>query len=184
MTVRIPPKSIAEPSEVWTINFRETAPALSNNTMYKGKPSASRIGGLAVGVPGELRGLEEAHRRWGTIPWKRLVEPSAKLAAGWHVQRELARRIQVGLTALLQPSRLMDLLQTYSSLMLNDADWQAIFAPRGVLLKEGDPIHRNNLARTLSVIAEQGVDAFYKVSIPLFRSLIYRSLMRLSGPHR
>lgn len=110
MTVRIPPKSIMEFSEVWTINFRETAPALSNTTMYKGKPSASRIGGLAVGVPGELRGLEEAHRRWGTIPWKRLVEPSAKLAAGWRVQRELARRIQVSLTTILQPSRLISSL--------------------------------------------------------------------------
>lgn len=165
MTVRVPPKSILEPSEVWTINFRETAPALSNTTMYKGKPSASRIGGLAVGVPGELRGLEEAHRRWGTIPWKRLVEPSAKLAAGWRVQRELARRIQVSLTTILQSSRLLisSFTQTYSSLMLYYADWRAIFAPQGILLKEGDLIHRNNLARTLSVIAEQGVDAFYKV---------------------
>lgn len=68
--------------------------------MYKGNPMASRYGGLAVGVPGELRGLQEAHRRWGTIPWKTLVMPSAKLAAGWHVQRELARRIRVSLTTM------------------------------------------------------------------------------------
>jgi len=46
--------------------------------------------------------------------------------------------------------------------MLNDADWRAIFAPRGILLKEGDQIHLTNLAQTLSVIAEQGADAFYK----------------------
>lgn len=94
MTVRIPPKSPGESSEVWSLNFRETAPALSNNTMYKDDPMAARFGGLAIGVPGELRGLQEAHRRWGTVPWRRLVEPSAKLAAGWRVQRELARRIQ------------------------------------------------------------------------------------------
>jgi gamma-glutamyltranspeptidase/glutathione hydrolase/leukotriene-C4 hydrolase len=106
MVVRIPPYSESipqntttttesKPSEVWTINFREVAPALSNRTMYKDNPMGSRIGGLAVGVPGEIRGLQEAHSRWGSKPWKELVEPSVKLATGWKVQRELARRIRV-----------------------------------------------------------------------------------------
>ncbi|XP_006461504.1 gamma-glutamyltransferase [Agaricus bisporus var. bisporus H97] len=144
MIVRLPPESPGEPSEVWSINFRETAPALSNQTMYENNPLGSRYGGLAVGVPGEIRGLQEAHRRWGTIPWKDLVEPAAKLAARWRVQKELARRIQM-----------------YSSLMLDSPDWSAIFAPQGMLLKEGDRISRANYSRTLSIIAEQGPDAFY-----------------------
>jgi len=75
---------------------------LSNKTMYQHDPKASRIGGLAVGVPGELRGLQEAHKRWGTIPWRKLVEPSARLAAGWKVQKELARRIQARINVLVQ----------------------------------------------------------------------------------
>ena len=114
MVIRMPPSSpplqgeantggrnVAE-SEVWTINFREIAPRLSNKTMYQHDPKASRIGGLAVGVPGELRGLQEAHKRWGTIPWRKLVEPSARLAAGWKVQKELARRIQARINVLVQ----------------------------------------------------------------------------------
>ena len=95
MTVRIPPSSPNASSEVFSVDFRETAPALSNKTMYVDNPLASRFGGLAVGVPGELRGLEEAHSRWGKLPWKQLVEPAAKLADGWVVQAELARRLEV-----------------------------------------------------------------------------------------
>lgn len=95
MTIRIPPKHNHTGSEVWTIDFRESAPALANSTMYKHDPLSSLSGGLSIGIPGELRGLEEAHRRWGSLPWARLVNPAAELAKGWEVDRELARRIQV-----------------------------------------------------------------------------------------
>jgi hypothetical protein len=95
MTVRIPPSSEGGSSEVKTIDFRETAPKFANSTMYKGDPMAARFGGLAVGVPGEIRGLQEAHQRWGKLPWARLVQPSVDLAAEWTVDRELAHRLQV-----------------------------------------------------------------------------------------
>jgi len=56
---------------------------------------SSKIGGLSVGVPGELRGLEEAHKRWGKLSWKSIVEPVAQVAEGWPVGPELAKRIRV-----------------------------------------------------------------------------------------
>ncbi|KAF8200846.1 gamma-glutamyltranspeptidase [Pholiota molesta] len=148
MTVRIPPNNAFTSSEVYTIDFRETAPALANTTMYKSNPLSAAYGGLAIGVPGEVRGLDEAHSRWGSLPWKRLIEPSIDLAAGWQVDKELGRRIP-----------------WYSDLMLKNPDWSAIFAPHGRLLEEGDVIHRTNLSRTLSTIAEQGADAFYTGAI-------------------
>ena len=95
MTVRIPPSSPHGRSEVYTVDFREVAPTLANETMYKDDPNSSRFGGLSVAVPGELRGFAEAHRRWGTLPWKRLVQPSVNLARGWEVDKELGRRIPV-----------------------------------------------------------------------------------------
>lgn len=98
MTVRIPPTGAGSPSEVWTIDFRETAPASSNISMFASDPMSSRYGGLSVGVPGEVKGLEEAHRRWGSLPWARLIQPSIELADGWEVDRELARRLNVGLS--------------------------------------------------------------------------------------
>jgi gamma-glutamyltranspeptidase/glutathione hydrolase/leukotriene-C4 hydrolase len=48
--------------------------------------------------------------------------------------------------------------------MLENPDWQAIFAPKGVFLREGEVIRRTNLSRTLEAIAEGGSEAFYKVS--------------------
>jgi hypothetical protein len=46
------------------IDCRETAPAAATVDMFATKPvSASSFGGLAVAVPGELRGLELAHAR-------------------------------------------------------------------------------------------------------------------------
>ena len=95
MTVRLPPTNANESSSVWTIDFRETAPAAANKTMYANDPMASKFGGLAVGVPGEVRGLVEAHRRWGKLSWKKLIQPSIELASGWAVGKELAWRIQV-----------------------------------------------------------------------------------------
>ena len=95
MTIRIPPSHPNETSNVWTIDFRETAPAASNATMYVDDPMTAIFGGLSVGVPGEVKGLEEAHRRWGSLPWSTLVQPSVDLAAGWKVGVELGRRIEV-----------------------------------------------------------------------------------------
>ncbi|KAJ7594138.1 gamma-glutamyltranspeptidase [Mycena floridula] len=142
MTVRV------APSEVYTIDFRETAPLLSNKTMYTGRSNSSRYGGLSVGVPGELRGLQEAHRRWGSLPWKDLVQPSADLASGWEVDVELGKRIT-----------------WYPDLMLNNPDWSSIFAPHGIFLKEGEIIRRSNYSRTLARIASHGPEAFYKGEI-------------------
>lgn len=101
MTIRIPPNNQSVNSEVYTIDFREVAPALSNTTMFKSNPQSAKYGGLSVGVPGELRGLEEAHRRWGTLPWMRLFAPSISLAQGWEVDTELGKRISVGLFLIL-----------------------------------------------------------------------------------
>ncbi|KAF8507469.1 gamma-glutamyltranspeptidase [Hysterangium stoloniferum] len=144
MTVRFPPSTPGGSPEGWTVDFRETAPAAANATMFVHDPNSSRVGGLSVGVPGELRGLAEAHRRWGTLQWKTLVEPVARLAAGWRVGIELERRIAL-----------------YESLMLGDPDWSSVFAPDGRLLREGELIRRTNLSQTLHTIAEHGAEAFY-----------------------
>ncbi|KAF8629660.1 hypothetical protein AX17_005599 [Amanita inopinata Kibby_2008] len=152
MTVRLPPHTGSK-SEAWTVDFREVAPQMANSTMFVADPQSAVLGGLAIGIPGELRGFEEAHRRWGRLPWKRLVEPSIRLAEGWEVDRELGKRIPL-----------------FVDLMLNNSDWSAIFAPNGILLKEGQIIKRTNLSQTLATIAEEGADAFYKG--PIANSII------------
>jgi len=169
MTVRVPPKTEGGTSEVFTIDFRETAPELANKTMFVDDPETSKYGGLSVAVPGELRGFEEAYYRWGYLPWSRLVQPSTELAAEWTVDVELARRIQVG-GCFKIPSPLTHAAQTHSKLMLDNEDWSAVFAPEGKLLLQGETIRRTNYSRTLETIANEGPEAFYKVRFYFFCS--------------
>jgi gamma-glutamyltranspeptidase/glutathione hydrolase/leukotriene-C4 hydrolase len=55
--------------------------------------------------------------------------------------------------------------------MLKNPDWSAIFAPSGKILKAGEIIRRTNLSRTLSTIAREGADAFYKACTYLFNDI-------------
>lgn len=71
---------------VSTLDGRETAPAAAGPDLFlgaDGKPMgfmAAVVGGRSVGVPGTPRLLEEAHRRWGRLPWAQLFEPALRLA--------------------------------------------------------------------------------------------------------
>lgn len=66
MVVRVPedsplPGNKEKEAGIWAIDFRETSPAKSEKWMYGTKQAgraAAQVGGLAIGVPGELRGLE------------------------------------------------------------------------------------------------------------------------------
>jgi gamma-glutamyltranspeptidase / glutathione hydrolase len=70
--------------ETTFIDFRESAPAASTRDMYVGADGKltkdSVEGWKASGVPGTVRGLELAHKKYGRKPWASLVEPSVTLA--------------------------------------------------------------------------------------------------------
>jgi gamma-glutamyltranspeptidase/glutathione hydrolase/leukotriene-C4 hydrolase len=88
----------SEKSTLIAIDFRETAPSLSDPEMYVKAPTgSSQVGGLSIGVPGELRGLYTAYEMYGSgrLGWNDLVEPVVELARGWRVSRELARRFRI-----------------------------------------------------------------------------------------
>ncbi|MFM8850928.1 MAG: gamma-glutamyltransferase [Cytophagales bacterium] len=68
-----------------TLDFREKAPSAASTNMYLDKdgnviPDLSILGHLASGVPGSVDGMVEAHKKYGTLPWKDLVQPAVDLA--------------------------------------------------------------------------------------------------------
>ncbi len=67
------------------LDFREKAPGLATTNMYLDKngnviDGLSLNGHLASGVPGSVDGMAEAHKKYGTLPWKDLVQPAVDLA--------------------------------------------------------------------------------------------------------
>ncbi|KAI8999293.1 gamma-glutamyltranspeptidase [Gaertneriomyces semiglobifer] len=155
-----PGKGVINASEF--IDFRESAPAAAHKDMYNKDPSLAQFGGLAVAIPGELRGFEAAHQRYGNLPWKDLFEPSIKLAReGWTVSKTLEHRMSL-----------------VGDIILEREEWREIFAPHGKLLREGDAVKRTTFARTLETIASKGADAFY--TGPIAESLV-RTIKNTGG---
>ncbi|KAG1562954.1 hypothetical protein G6F49_000432 [Rhizopus delemar] len=77
------------------IDFRETAPAAATKDMFVQDPVLAQIGGLSVGIPGEIRGLELAHKRHGKLSWFSLFEPSIRIARdGFDATELLVSRVE------------------------------------------------------------------------------------------
>lgn len=78
------------------LDFRERAPALAHRDMYLDEGGnfqqrMSIVGGKASGVPGTVKGMWAAHQRYGSLSWKRLLQPAIQLAAeGFIVPQSLA----------------------------------------------------------------------------------------------
>jgi len=133
----------------WSLDYREQAPGAAHRDMYLDEEGEltdrSVLGHLAAGVPGAVKGLWEAHQRFGTVPWSDLLDPAVELAGGFEVSEELARSIR----------------GSQRSLSLYDAT-REIFLPGGEPPRPGSIFRQPDLARTLARIRDQGPDGFYR----------------------
>jgi gamma-glutamyltranspeptidase / glutathione hydrolase len=132
------------------LDFRETAPRGSRKDLYMkdGKPalSLSLTGALAVGVPGEVAGLIEARKRFGTLPMTTIAAPAIKLASeGFPL--DAALRIAI---------------ERQRAGMKQFPDLGRVFTPNGAVPKDGEIIRQTDLAETLKAIAQQGPEIFYR----------------------
>jgi gamma-glutamyltranspeptidase/glutathione hydrolase len=71
--------------ETHFLDYREKAPAKATATMYQDAqgnviPSMSRVGYKAIGVPGSVKGMVEAEKRFGKLGLKQVVAPAIRLA--------------------------------------------------------------------------------------------------------
>ena len=133
------------------LDFRETAPRAATRDMYldgSGQvvPGASTVGYRASGVPGSVAGLWEAHRRFGKLPWRDLVEPARKLAAeGFPVSHGLARE-----------------LRDMERLFKQFPEAHRVFNRSGRHYEWGESLRQPELARTLARIRDRGPNDFYR----------------------
>jgi len=131
------------------IDFRERAPAAAGRDMYlgpDGKPTRDSIEGWrAVAVPGTVRGLEYACRKYGTRPWSELLAPAIRLAReGFSVSWGLAQSLRA------------------SKLLARFPESHRIFQRGGRYFEPGDRFTQPELAQTLERIARVGAAEFYE----------------------
>jgi gamma-glutamyltranspeptidase / glutathione hydrolase len=130
------------------IDFREKAPGKAHANMFqndKGEviPQMSRLGYLAVGVPGSVKGLVHAQAKFGKLSLKQVMEPAIRLARdGYPLDWSDARAM------------------TTDKGLASFADSHRIFQNNGKGWQQGDIFKQPELARTLTRIAESP-DDFY-----------------------
>ena len=134
------------------IDYREMAPLNATRDMYlddKGDvdPRRSKFSHLASAVPGTVAGLYEAHRKYGRLPWKRLLEPAIRQARkGINVSYDFAELLKARKEALCR----------------NEAACSYFYKNGGVPYEAGERFVQKDLAKTLRLIARHGPKAFYQ----------------------
>jgi gamma-glutamyltranspeptidase/glutathione hydrolase len=140
--------------EVRLLDFFVTVPGLESDRAVApledvGIPFENEIVHYQVGiascaVPGVPAGLDELWRRYGTLPWKRVVEPALRLA------RDGVEMPPAHAACLAMLSPVMTL-----------REGARIYAPRGDLLQPGELLAQPGLARAFELLRDEGARTFY-----------------------
>ena len=135
---------IAKTGQTFSVDTRERAPAGATRTMFAGVSQASRKG-VAVGVPGMVRGTAQVLQQYGQLPLAQVLQPAIRLA-------------DEGFLATARYSAV-----SCTDRALNSPEAAAFFCPGGVPPAQGSLVQNKPLAETFRLIAEHGADCFYKV---------------------
>ena len=102
------------------------------------------VGPATVAVPGVPAGVAELHRRWGRLPWKDLVAPAIE-----HAARGVS----------LAPPHAKVLATIAPAMLLGEGE--RVYARDGRVLPGGSRLFHPGLESALSVLADEGAEAFY-----------------------
>ncbi|MGZ5480908.1 MAG: gamma-glutamyltransferase [Pyrinomonadaceae bacterium] len=137
------------------IDYREMAPAAAHRNVYLDKDGnvikgegGPIVGYRAVGVPGTVRGMELALKKYGSgkLSWAQLVEPARRLAAnGFTVTHSLSRSLRGN----------DDYLSKY-------AETKRIYLNNGKFYNEGDLFVQTDLGATFARLQQRGPNEFYE----------------------
>jgi gamma-glutamyltranspeptidase / glutathione hydrolase len=146
---------IKEKQEIYYIDYRSSSPLNANikdlfNTNlpkdYKKTDfDKSRFGHKASAIPGTVAGLLEAHRNFGKLSLKEILEPVIKQASeGIKVSYDLNKAIES------------------TPQLFNDPESRKIYFDNGKPLVRNSLMKRPDLAKTLSHISANGHKGFYE----------------------
>lgn len=152
---------VAKEKKSYVVDYRETAPLAAKLSSYKldekGKPIDDAMGLVtgyqSVAVPGQLRGMEMLHQKFGSMKWAELMEPAiAQSEAGLKVSENFSGIIteELGRISKNSPSYPW-FKQTYYK--------------EGLPAMPGDVVKNTELTASLKKIAQGGADVFYKGEI-------------------
>ena len=142
--------------KLYALDGREKAPASASPQLFLNKDGQPRkfypdavVGGISVGVPGMMRFLEQAHKKFGKLKWSVLLEYPIRLAEeGFELSSALYRTL----------SFLPDLkkIEPASSYFYKDnRNGELTPLPIGTILTNAE------YAKTLKRIAKFGPEEFY-----------------------
>ena len=137
------------------IDYREMAPGAAHRDIYLDKngnliegEGGSLVGYRAAGVPGTVRGMDLALRKYGSgkLTWAQLIEPARQLAGrGFTVTYPLERSLYGN----------REYLEKY-------AETKRIYLKGGQFYKEGELFRQPELAATFARLQRFGPNDFYE----------------------
>jgi len=133
---------------VGALDYREKAPLRATRNMYLDKKGdfiseKSKLGALAVGVPGTVAGIFEVYKKFGSLPLDQLFKPVIDLAKNGHV------------VTSKQASR----LNQFKKIIKDVNSEESLYTQN---YKEGDTLKNVALANTLIRISKNGRKEFYE----------------------
>ena len=129
------------------LDYREKAPIAATKDMYLNANGEvinekSKLGALAVGVPGTIAGLFAVHKKFASLPFSTLMQPAIDLATkGVVITTKQANRLKYYRKSFQKANQRTIYL---------DKEWKA-----------GDTLKYLVLAKTLEQIRDKGRDEFY-----------------------
>ena len=135
--------------ETGSLDFREKAPLTATYDMYLDEdenviPKLSSFGVLSIGVPGSVDGMIELHKKLGSLPFEKLIQPAIDLAEnGFILTQNDAKKLNYYQKDFLNAN-------DSTTYFFNGGKWQV-----------GDKIVLPELAHTLKLIRDNGRKGFY-----------------------
>lgn len=132
------------------LDYREVAPLAAYRDMYLDDnknviPHLSTYGILSSGVPGSVDGMWQAHKKYGSKPWQKLLAPAIKLAEdGFIVHPVLEGNVTWRINSFAKKNIKVNFATYFGG------------------IKAGDNFKQPELAATLKRISSQGRDGFYR----------------------